>query len=53
MKAEDFFGRVRLSLEECGGDDPTGVEYFIGDMEKLFDEWEEEKENDHPKSERG
>ena len=42
MIPREFFEAVKDLLKQFEGDDNTGVGFFIADMEKLMDEWEEE-----------
>ncbi len=46
MKVKEFFDAVRDALGQTeSGNDPIGCDYFISDMEKLFEEWEEESKH--------
>ncbi len=44
MNAEEFFERVESSLGETKCRDPSGCDYFISDMDELFDDWNEKAE---------
>lgn len=44
MNAREFFNEVKKKYDETEGSDPVGVAFFIGDMEQLFEKWEEEGE---------
>ncbi|KKM19211.1 hypothetical protein LCGC14_1657940 [marine sediment metagenome] len=41
MEPLEFFDAVRDALGQTESTDPTGCDYFIADMEKLFEEWKE------------
>ena len=38
MEPKEFFAKVESILNSTKGDDPIGVDYFIGDIEELIDE---------------
>jgi len=45
MTVREFFNRVKKSLEETESySDPAGAEFFISDMDELFEEWEEQRD---------
>ena len=41
MEPEEFFDAVKDSLGRTDSSDPSECEFFISDMEDLFEEWEE------------
>lgn len=42
METREFFQRVRDSLEVTEGNDRVGADFFISDMEQLFEEWRDD-----------
>ena len=42
MEPKEFFEEVEKSLRGTKGNDPIGVDYFIQDMDELFEKWHEE-----------
>lgn len=45
MEPEEFFEAVKDALGQTESNDPIGCDYFISDMEKLFDDWERESKH--------
>lgn len=43
MNATEFFEAVEEAAKNTKSSNPAGCDYFISDMEKLFEEWESEE----------
>jgi len=45
MKAEEFWEKVESILNGYSkSDDPDGCDFFVGEMDELFEKWAAEKE---------
>ena len=45
MKPEEFWDKVKDLVTQFLGYNPVGVDFFVSDMEELFEEWEEKSQH--------
>ena len=45
MTADDFWARAKDIFSQFQDGDAVGVDFFKGDMEELFEEWEEKSQD--------